>query len=88
MRPNSSGADGIPSLVRETLVEDAMQAQVLVEGIEDMQVEFLHRTWRGDLVMRVRLCRGATSKGEGGDEWRFTREGRCWVVDDIVHHGA
>ena len=40
VRPNSSGADGIPSLVRETLVEDAMQAQVLVEGIEDMQVEW------------------------------------------------
>lgn len=40
VRPNSAGADGIPSLVRETLVEDAMQAQVLVEGIEDMQVEW------------------------------------------------
>jgi len=40
IRPNSSGSDGIPSLVRETLVGTSMQAQVLVEGIEDMQIEW------------------------------------------------
>jgi len=40
IRPNSSGDDGIPSLVRETLVGDDMQAQVLVEGVEDLQIEW------------------------------------------------
>jgi len=40
IRPNSSGSDGIPSLVRETLEGSSMQAQVLVEGVEDMQIEW------------------------------------------------
>lgn len=40
IRPNSTGADGIPSLVRETLAGSGMQAQLLVEGIEDMQIEW------------------------------------------------
>lgn len=40
IRPYSIEDDGIPSLVRETLVGDEMQAQVLVEGIEDLQIEW------------------------------------------------
>ncbi len=84
-------ARGLPQTVADTAAQAVARHEPWPPPrvrLEDMQVEFLHRTWRGDLVMRVRLCRGATSKGEGGDEWRFTREGRCWVVDDIVHHGA
>ena len=40
VRPNSSGEDGIPSLVREVLSGNDMTAEVLVEGIEDMQIEW------------------------------------------------
>lgn len=40
VRPDSAGEDGIPTLVRETLQGDDMRAEVLVEGVEDMQIEW------------------------------------------------
>ncbi len=40
VRPDSAEEDGIPTLVREALQGDDMTAEVLVEGIEDMQVEW------------------------------------------------
>ena len=36
----SGAGDGVPTLVRETLVQDDMVAQPMVEGIENLQIEF------------------------------------------------
>jgi len=40
IRNFSTAGDGIPTLTVERLIGNAMQSEALVEGIEDMQIEF------------------------------------------------